>query len=118
MALIEEGLVPMPFAEGRYTNRLKQITDTPRSSVVWYFDQTDMAEAKRILGNVSCIAGNVPSSLVMTGTAKQVKENCRELIETCGPSGGYILAGGASVEKGNIENLRAMMQAAYEYGVY
>ncbi len=118
MAMIEEGLVPMPFAEGRYTNRLKQIADTPRSAVVWYFDQTDMAEAKRILGNVSCIVGNVPASLVMTGTPKQVKEYCRKLIETCAPGGGYILAGGASVAKVNIENLRAMMEAAYEYGVY
>ncbi len=118
MAMIEEGLVPTPFAEGRYTNRLKQIADTPRSGVVWYFDQTDMAKAKEILGNVSCIVGNVPTGLVMTSTPEQVKECCRKLIETCAPGGGYILAGGASINKGNIENLRAMMEAAYEYGVY
>jgi hypothetical protein len=118
MAMIEEGLVPFPFAEGRYNNRLKQITDTPKGSVVWYFDQTDMAQAKKVLGNVSCIVGNVPSSLVMTGTSAQVKENCRRLIETCAPGGGYILAGGASIDKGDIANLRAMMEAAYEYGMY
>ena len=35
LTMVEEGLVPMPFAEGRYTNRLKQITDMPKSSVVW-----------------------------------------------------------------------------------
>ena len=118
MAMIEEGLVPMPFAEGRYTNRLKQIADTPKSGVVWYFDQTDMAEAKRLLGDVSCIVGNVPTSVVMTGTVEQVMENCRKLIEACAPGGGYILSGGASVDKGEIENLRAMMDAAKEYGVY
>jgi len=118
LAMIDEGLVPMPFAEGKYTNRLKQITDTPRSGVVWWFDQTDMAEAKRILGNVCCIAGNVPTSLMMTGTTGQVKENCRRLIETCAPGGGYILAGGAHIDTGKIENLRAMMDAAREYGVY
>ena len=118
MAMDEEGLVPMPFAEGRYTNRLKQIADTPRSSVVWYFDQTDMAEAKKILGDVSCIVGNLPTSVVMTETPARVKEKCRQLIETCAPGGGYILAGGASIDKGNIENLWAMMDAAREYGVY
>jgi uroporphyrinogen-III decarboxylase len=118
LAMIEEGLVPFPFAEGRYNNRLTQITDTPKSSVVWYFDQTDMAQAKKFLGNVSCIVGNVPASIVMTGTAKQVKDNCRQLIEICAPGGGYILAGGASIDKGNIENLRAMMEAAYDYGTY
>ena len=118
LAMIDEGLVPMPFAEGRYTNRLKQITDTPRSGVVWYFDQTDMAEAKRILGDVSCIVGNVPTSVVMIGTTSEVKENCRTLIEMCAPGGGYILAGGASIDKGKMENLKAMTEAAYEYGIY
>jgi uroporphyrinogen-III decarboxylase len=118
LAMIDEGLVPMPFAEGIYTSRLKQIADTPKSGVVWYFDQTDMAEAKRILGNVCCIVGNVPTSLVITGTAQQVKERCRKLIETCAPGGGYVLAAGASIDKGNMENLHAMMDAAKEYGAY
>ncbi|MGD9118597.1 MAG: uroporphyrinogen decarboxylase family protein [Dehalococcoidia bacterium] len=118
MAMIEEGLVPMPFAEGRFTNRLKQIADTPKSGVVWWFDQTDMVQAKKILGDVSCIVGNVPTSVVMTGTVEQVKETCHKLIENCAPGGGYILGGGAVVDNGKIENLQAMMKAAKEYGVY
>jgi uroporphyrinogen-III decarboxylase len=118
LAMVDEGLVPFPFAEGVYNSRLKLITDLPKSSVVWYFDKTDMAQAKKILGNVSCIVGNVPSSIVMTGTSAQVKENCRQLIETCAPGGGYVLAGGASIDNGDIANLRAMMEAAYEYGIY
>jgi uroporphyrinogen-III decarboxylase len=118
MAMIEEGLVPMPFAEGKYTNRLKQIADTPRSGVVWYFDQTDMVQAKKILGNVSCIVGNVPTSIIMKGTPQDVKESCRKVIEICAPGGGYILAGGASVDKTTMANLKAMMDAAQTYGKY
>jgi uroporphyrinogen-III decarboxylase len=118
LAMVEEGLVPVPFAEGKYTNRLKQIADTPKSAIVWYFDQTDMAEAKKILGNVSCIMGNVPTSVVMTSNPGDVKEYCRKLIETCAPGGGYILSGGAQVDKANIPNLKAMREAAYEFGVY
>lgn len=118
LAMIDEGLVPMPFAEGKYTKRLKQITDTPKSGVMWWFDQTDMAQAKKILGDVCCIVGNVPTSVVMTGTVQQVKENCRKLIEDCAPGGGYILGGGASIDKGNMENLKAMMDVAKEFGVY
>ncbi len=60
MAIIDEGLVPMPFAEGRYTHRLRQIDDTPPGSVFWWFDQTDMKEAKRALGGKCCIAGTCP----------------------------------------------------------
>jgi hypothetical protein len=118
LALIEEGLVPLPFAEGRYTRRLRQIADTPKSGVVWLFDQTDMAEAKKVLGNVSCICGNVPTSLIKTGSPQQVKACCRQLIETCAPGGGFVLAGGAAIDNGNMANLKAMMESAYEYGVY
>lgn len=118
LAMIEEGIVPMPFAEGRYTLRLKQINNTPPSGVVWYFDQTDMELAKKTLRGICCIAGNVPSSLIMTGTPDVVKAECRKLIEACAPGGGYILAAGASVEKGDINNLKAMMESAKEYGSY
>jgi hypothetical protein len=118
MGLIEEGIVPVLFAEGRYTKRLPIIKDLPRASVIWYFDQTDMAAAKRTLGDVCCIMGNVPTSLLITGSPADVKEHCRRLIETCGPGGGYILAGGANLDRGRADNLRAMMEAAREYGVY
>jgi len=66
----------------------------------------------------SHIAGNVPTSLLYIGTPPAVKEYCRRLIEDCAPGGGFILTGGASVDKGNPDNLRAMWEAAQEYGVY
>lgn len=117
-AFIAEGIMVSLFAEGRYNRRLDAIKEFPRGWVTWGFDQTDMAEAKRTVGKNCCIYGNVPSSVVLTGTAAQVKENCRKLIETCAPGGGYILAGGASATEAKPENLRAFMQAAKEYGVY
>jgi hypothetical protein len=43
---------------------------------------------------------------------------CRKLIEACGEGGGFILTGGANLDRGRAENLRAMMEAAREYGVY
>ena len=117
MGLIEEGLVPLLFAEGSYNNRLETIKDLPRGKVIWYFDRTDMFRAKKILGDNACIAGNVPASLLCTGTPKQVKEYCRKLIEVCGEGGGFILTGGASIDKGDPDNLRAMTEAAMEYGI-
>ncbi len=118
LGMINEGLVPMPFAEGNYEPRLDIIKEMPRSAVVWYFEVMDMAKAKRALGDVACIAGNVPASLLVTSTPVAVKEACRKLIETCAPGGGYILTGAAGISKGNPENLRAMMEAAKEYGTY
>jgi len=118
LGLVLEGCVPLLFAEGSYNKRLEAVKDLPRGSVVWWFDRTDMARAKKILGDRNCISGNVPTSLICTGTPKEVKEYCRNLIEVCGKEGGYILNGGASVHNATAANLRAMMEAAKEYGVY
>jgi uroporphyrinogen-III decarboxylase len=118
MGLIDEGLVPLPFAEGDYMPRLEIIKDMPRGTVIWYFETMDMAKAKKVLGDNACIAGNLPVSVVCTGTPQEVKEGCRQLIETCAQGGGYILTASASMNQGRAENLRAMMEAAKEYGVY
>jgi len=118
MAYVNEGLVPMPFAEGDYEPRLDIITDMPKASVIWKFEVMDMAKAKKALGAHACIAGNLPVSIMCTGTADDVRKGCRKLIETCAPGGGYILGASAHVENGNPDNLRAMMAAAKEYGVY
>ncbi|MBN1161195.1 MAG: hypothetical protein JXA17_04545, partial [Dehalococcoidales bacterium] len=118
MAFVNEGIIPVLFAEGSYNNRLDIIGDFPKGTVAWYFDQTDMAKAKEKIGDRCCIMGNIPTSLVMTGTPQEVKEHCRKLIEVCGKGGGYILAGGANVDEGSPENMRAIGEAAKEYGVY
>ncbi|HEX7475395.1 MAG TPA: uroporphyrinogen decarboxylase family protein, partial [Dehalococcoidales bacterium] len=94
------------------------IADLPKSWTVWQFDQTDMAKAKQVVGKTACIMGNVPSSVMCTGTPQTVKEYCRKLIEDCAPGGGYILTGGAQATEATPENFRAMMAAAKEYGVY
>ena len=118
-ALVKEGILVSLFAEGSYDTRIEKCNVFPKGSVVWLFDQSDMANAKRVLGSKCCISGNVPSSLLHTGTSKEVKEYCRKLIETCGKGGGYILAAGnASVERAKLDNLRAMQEAALQYGVY
>ena len=118
-ALIDEGIMVSLFAEGRYNQRLEYIGDFPRGWVKWMFDQTDMANAKKMVGNTCCISGNVPASLMITGTPKEVRECCRKLIETCAPGGGYVLSGGCSAtETKNPDNFRVYMEAAVEYGTY
>ncbi len=117
-AFIEEGLIQNMFAEGGYNTRLETVNDFPKGTVSWYFDQTDMLKAKEILGSKCAIQGNVPSSLIVTGEPADVKDYCRKLIEGCGKGGGFILSAGAVADNPKLENLRAMMAAIREYGVY
>jgi uroporphyrinogen-III decarboxylase len=117
-AFINEGLIQSLFAEGSFNTRLEYVTDFPKGSVIWLFDRTDMFKAKDVLGKNFCIMGNVPASMLVTGEAKDVKEYCKKLIEYCGKGGGFILTSGSSPENPKIDNLRAMIAAGKEYGVY
>ena len=118
LGLIEEGMIPFLFAEGRYGTRLEAIMDLPKAGTIWLFDQTDMARAKETIGTVACIQGNVPLSLLHAGTAEQVADYTRKLVDTAGVGGGFILDFGAVADEGNEENLRMMIKTAWEYGVY
>jgi hypothetical protein len=119
LALIEEGFIVRMFAEGGYESRLEIVRDLPKGRAIWYFDRTDMARAKDVLGDVACIMGNVPVSLIHSGSAQDVEAHCRKLIDTAGKGGGYILTTGASLDRhARIENVRAMLKCVKEYGVY
>lgn len=118
LGLIEEGCIPYLFAEGGYNSRLDYLNELPKGSTLWLFDQTDMAAAKKKIGDRICIAGNVPSSLMVTGTADQVDEYCKQLIDDCAPGGGYILCSGAVIDEGKAETIRALIDSVGKYGQY
>ncbi len=118
LGLIEEGCVPFLFAEGGYNSRLELITDLPKGKTLWMFDYTDMARAKDTIGKVACIMGNVPISLLQTGSVEDVVAASRKLIDVAAPGGGFILSNGAVMDEAKPENLRAMIQVAKEHGAY
>ncbi len=119
MALIEEGIMPLLFAEGGYNDRLEVVRDLPKGKTVWYFDFTDMERAKEALGDVACLQGNVPSGLMYSGTPEDMKAYCQNLIKVAGKGGGYIMTTGVGVgQNARAENVRAMVETAKEYGVY
>lgn len=118
LKMINEGLIPTPFAEGLFDTRLEYITELPKGSTVWFFDRTDMHRAKDVLRDVCCIMGNVPITMIATGTPDQVKAHCKDLIDYCGKDGGYILSPGTQIDDGQEETIRAMVDFTKEYGVY
>lgn len=118
IGLIDEGCMPFCYAEGGYNSRLEVIRDLPKGKAIWSFDTTDMAKAKEILGGTSCIGGNMPISLLNLGTPQEVKDCAKELIDTVGKGGGYIMVSGVSIDQAKPENMKAMVDFSKEYGVY
>ena len=63
--------------------------------------------------------GDVPATLLATGTRDEVLAYCRRLIETVGKSGGFILSSGCSLpNNAKMENVRALYEAVQEWGWY
>jgi uroporphyrinogen-III decarboxylase len=118
IGLVNEGMVPQLFVEGGYNQRLEVISDVPKGKVVWWFDLTDMARAKKTVGRVACIAGNVPLSLLCTATPDEVKAYCKELIDVAGQDGGFIFSTGAGMQGAKAENVSAMIEFSKDYGIY
>ena len=87
LALIERGGTPSIFFEGNCTSRLEYLLEFPKGKLLARLDTTDIFKAKEILKDHICIEGNVPSTLLLTGTVQDVKDYCKKLIDVIGKDG-------------------------------
>ena len=118
IALIDEGITPCPLWEGDCTSRLEIIKDIPAGKAIYAFEATDIFKAKEILGDTVCIRGNLPISIMATGTPEDVKAYCKRLIDIVGRDGGFIMDTSTGVDDTKPQNLRAMFDFTREYGTY
>lgn len=121
--LIDNKLIPMPFFEGKYTDRFEYLAEFAKKNkgkLIYWFDQSDIIKGKEIFGDYACIRGNVPASLLITGTPQQVGDYVKDMIEGCAEGGGYLVDGGVSgiPDEAKMENVKAMTDAVFKYGVY
>jgi uroporphyrinogen-III decarboxylase len=116
LACIEAGLTPNPLFEGDCTSRLEIIKDIPRGKAVYWFERTDLFKAKAVLGDIVCLEGGVPASLMISGTPDQVKTYCRKLIDVAGRNGGLIINGDVGIpDEARIENVHAVADFVKQY---
>ena len=117
--IVEVGMVPYVFCEGRYSTRLEHLRDVPRGKVIYRFEDTPMALAKQVLGDVACITGGFENPLLTFGTEQQVVDACKRMLDDCAPGGGFIFQTKASLDGGaKRENVEAMFRTVREYGKY
>ena len=65
-----------------------------------------------------CFWGNIPSSLLCTGTPDQIKDDVMELIDTFADNGGLIIDASCSIpSESKVENVEALTETVMTYGV-
>ncbi|MCD4721686.1 MAG: hypothetical protein K8S13_17760 [Desulfobacula sp.] len=116
--LVEADCTPYLLIEGMYNTRLDIIKEVPKGKCIYHFEGTDIFEAKKKLGDTVCIMGNMPNSLLVTGSVGQVKDHTKQLVDVCGDGGGYIMSASALIDEAKQENLEAWIETTREYGKY
>lgn len=107
------------YAEGDWNAHLSAFADLPEGSIVYHCDRGDVFEAHKAIGHKFCLSGGIPNFLLAYGTAAEVRDCCKRVIDGVAGDGGYIMDASAIMQNDStIENVRAMTDITREYGVY
>jgi hypothetical protein len=118
-SVTDADMVFIAFYEGNWEQRLEYMLELPKGRTIARFAFTDLKKAKDVLKGHTAIMGGVPHSLLQMGTPNDVDKFCRELIETIGKDGGFMLSPSTGItNEAKPENVRAMVEAVKKYGNY
>jgi len=91
----------------------------PSLSIVYHVDRGDLRLAHRKLHRKFAISGGVPNFELAYRSPAEVRETVRAILRDVAAEGGYILDASAIMQNEvRPENVRAMTEAAREFGVY
>jgi uroporphyrinogen-III decarboxylase len=120
-ALIDMGVTPYIYTEGKYNTRYKFIAEQLREchapgTCIVHFEEGDFAEFKKTFSGIAAITGGMPLQLLQWGTREEVVNRVKYLVDNCAAGGGYLFNTGASMEDVKYENVEAMFETARSYG--
>jgi uroporphyrinogen decarboxylase len=101
---------------GNTTDRLDLFPLTG-ASCISLDHKTDIAKAKEVLHGKMCFGGNVdPVKIMLQGTVQDVEDACKQVIQTAGTDGGFVLMPGCDIPPTvPYENIQKFMQVAREW---
>jgi hypothetical protein len=115
--LLDKAVQPQLYFEGDANPRLPYLAELPKGKVPIHFDWVDRKEAKKYIANTNCYWGNIPVSLMEYGTAQQVEDDVKELIDLFASGGGLIVdCSGGLTDNAKPENVDAMVRTVHLYG--
>lgn len=118
--LVSRNITPVLHCDGNWDSNLDDLRRFPKGKTILQLDgATDIFRAKEVIGDHCCLFGDVPSTMLAFGRKEEVVDYCRRLIDVVGKDGGFILAAGCEIPpNARPENVKAMIDAATQFGVY
>jgi uroporphyrinogen-III decarboxylase len=119
-ALLEMGVTPYIYTEGKYNTRYKfiaeQLKKYPPGSCIVHFEEGNFEEFKKTFSGTAALSGGMPHQLLEWGTKEEVINRVKYLVDNCAAGGGYLFNTGASLENVKYENMVAMFETIRTYG--
>lgn len=111
--ITDAGLIAFLHLDSDWTREFARFKELPRAKCVMALDgESDIRKARKVLDEHMCIMGDVPASLLFSGSAEEVSDYCTSLIRDMGSSG-FILQSGCDIPtNARLENVQAMVRAA------
>jgi hypothetical protein len=114
---VTHGITPLLHLDTDWSKNLPYFKEFPRGKVIASLDgTTNIFNAKKILKDHVCLMGDVPASLLVAGTTKEVETYVKRLVEEVGEGGGFILGTGCSMPpNAQFENVKMMIDTCKSY---
>jgi len=116
--LVNAGLTPSVFYEGMWDERLEYLRELPMGKTIGQFQRTNFEKLKETVGDIMCIGGCFPVSLLQMGSPDEIREQTRQMCRVLGKNGGFIMGPNSSMDECNPELVKVWVDATKEYGVY
>lgn len=116
--LVNAGITPAVFYEGIWDERLEYLRELPAGKTMGRFQRTNFTKLKETVGDVMCISGCFPVSLLQMGTPEEIREQTRKMCQILGRNGGFIMGPNSSMDECNPALVKVWVDATKEYGVY
>jgi len=118
-SISDVGGIPSLHICGNTMPILERMVDTGARMIELDY-QVDLTFAKDMVGENSCIQGNIdPVGILLNGKPMDVERKAKECIEKAAKGGGFILSSGCEIPlNAPFENVKAMVSAAKKYGQY
>lgn len=115
-SFVAEGITPLLHLDSNWNPLLSYLRELPKGKCIMHTDgTTDLFKAKEVLGNHTCLMGDVPGTLLVLGAPDEVEQYVTRLIKEVGEGGGFILAQGCTVPpNAKFENVKRMVDVAKE----
>jgi uroporphyrinogen-III decarboxylase len=116
-ALLEAGLMPVFHWDQDWTRDLVRLQELPAKKCLLNPDgMTDLKQFKKLVGDRMAVMGDVPSSLLATGSPADIDKYVRDLVNLFGSTGLILCPGCDAPINTRPENMLAFVAASHKYG--